>query len=50
MAQHTRRLHPPVGTRSMFDLESAISQWRERLSWRDAFTDADLDEMESHHI
>ena len=32
----------------MFDLEGAISQWRERLSWRDAFTNADLDEMESH--
>lgn len=32
----------------MFDLEGAIAQWRERLSWRDAFTDADLNEMESH--
>jgi hypothetical protein len=33
---------------SHFDLEGAIAQWRERLSWRDAFTNADLDEIESH--
>lgn len=31
-----------------FDLEGAIALWRERLAWRDAFTDSDLDEMESH--
>ena len=31
-----------------FDLNGAITQWRKRLSWRDAFSDADLDEMESH--
>ena len=31
-----------------FNLNGAIAQWRERLSWRDAFTNADLDEMESH--
>lgn len=32
----------------MFELEDAITQWRERLTWRGAFTETDLDEMESH--
>ena len=29
-------------------LGAAIEQWRKRLSGREAFTDADLDEMEGY--
>jgi putative ABC transport system permease protein len=32
----------------MFDLDSAILQWRKRLSLRDGLTADDLDEIESH--
>jgi putative ABC transport system permease protein len=32
----------------MFKLEHAITQWRDRLSWRAGVEAADLDEMESH--
>ena len=32
----------------MFDLEGAIDQWRERLTWRDGLNESDIEEMEGH--
>lgn len=34
--------------KKMFDLEGAITQWRERLKWQRGFDAADIDEMETH--